>query len=205
MTTDEFDGGLTRRQVVLKRGFDVIFSAIGLCALGWLIVVAWLLASLDTRSNGWFAQQRIGQYGKTFTVFKIKTMRDVAFGSLITVEGDSRITRVGRVLRKLKLDELPQLINVLIGDMSIVGPRPDLPGYADKLEGADRLLLSIRPGITGPASIKYRDEEQLLATQSDPESFNRTVIWPDKVRINLEYILNWRLITDIKYVFKTIA
>ena len=197
--------GLTRQQAAMKRGFDVVVALIGLICVAWLIVIAWLLASWDTRSNGWFIQTRIGRFGKPFTVFKIKTMRDVAGGIPITVAGDSRITPIGRVLRKFKLDELPQLINVLIGDMSIVGPRPDLPGYADKLVGEEALILSIRPGITGPASIKYSNEEVLLATQKDPATYNRNVIWPDKVRINLAYIRDWRLASDIKYVWQTLT
>lgn len=112
---------------------------------------------------------------------------------------------LGRLFRRLKIDELPQLWNVLVGDMSFVGPRPDVPGFADRLEGRERLLLSIRPGITGPATIKYRNEEEILERQSDPETYNREVIWPDKVRINLEYIANWRMADDLKYIWQTVV
>jgi len=115
-----------------------------------------------------------------------------------------RITKSGKFFRDTKIDELPQLFNVFLGSMSFVGPRPDVKGYADNLEGEDRLLLTIRPGITGPASIKYKNEEELLSRQSDPKEYNDKVIWVDKVAINLEYIKNWSLKKDIKYIIKTI-
>jgi lipopolysaccharide/colanic/teichoic acid biosynthesis glycosyltransferase len=114
------------------------------------------------------------------------------------------ITRSGKIFRKYKLDELPQLFNVLAGDMSLVGPRPDVPGYADRLEGEDRIVLLLRPGITGPASIKYRNEESLLAAVEDPASYNDKVIWPDKVRINKEYFASYSLLLDVRYIFQTI-
>src|SRR5699024_5392612 len=113
-------------------------------------------------------------------------------------------TPLGRFFRRTKIDELPQLWNVLLGDMSFVGPRPDVPGYADKLEGEQRLLLSIRPGITGPATLKYRDEEAMLAAQDDAEAYNRDVIWPDKVHLNLDYIRDWSLAGDIRYIWQTV-
>ena len=122
----------------------------------------------------------------------------------VTRSGDPRITPLGRLLRKAKIDELPQLWNVLWGDMSFVGPRPDVPGFADSLVGEERQLLSIRPGITGPATLKYRNEEELLAAAEDPEVYNREVIWPDKVSINLEYIRDWRLSKDLQYIWKTV-
>jgi lipopolysaccharide/colanic/teichoic acid biosynthesis glycosyltransferase len=115
------------------------------------------------------------------------------------------VTRIGRILRKSKIDELPQLLNVLAGQMSFVGPRPDVPGFADRLQGEERLLLSVRPGITGPASLAYRDEEALLAAQSDPEAFNREVIYPDKVQLNLKYIRNYRLWTDLECIARSVA
>jgi len=125
-------------------------------------------------------------------------------GSSVTVRGESRITPLGRVLRKYKLDELPGLWNILAGDMSFVGPRPDVPGYADKLSGTDRRLLEIRPGLTGPATLKYADEEELLSQQDDPVRFNNEVIFPDKVRINLNYMDNWSFRLDIKIIFRTL-
>ena len=124
--------------------------------------------------------------------------------TFVTVKNDPRITPLGAFLRQTKLDELPQLYNVLRGDMSLVGPRPDVSGFADKLVGADRIILSVKPGITGPASLKYRDEEIVLSKQKSPEEYNKLIIWPDKVRINKEYISKWTFIGDIKYLFKTL-
>lgn len=123
--------------------------------------------------------------------------------SQITLKNDPRITVFGKILRRYKLDELPQLINVILGDMSLVGPRPDIPGYADKLKGADRLILKVRPGITGPATLKYKNEEELLSQQSDPKRYNDEVIWKDKVQINKEYIENWSLKEDLRIILKT--
>lgn len=189
-----------------KRSFDFILSAVGLVLSGWLIFIAWIIASIDTKSNGFFLQKRVGKDGKLFTVIKIKTMRPLTgVDTTITQDGDPRITKWGRFFRKTKIDELPQLINVLLGQMSFVGPRPDVPGYADKLEGDDKKVLSIRPGITGPATLAYRNEEEILAAQEDPQKYNDEVIYPDKVRINLEYIDNWSLKKDIYYIYKTIV
>jgi lipopolysaccharide/colanic/teichoic acid biosynthesis glycosyltransferase len=193
-------------EVKIKRLFDVFAAGFGVIAFSWLIVCAWVLASLDTRSNGFFTQERVGRHGKLFSVVKIRTMR-VATGyqTTVTATNDPRITRLGAFFRRTKIDELPQLWNVLLGDMSLVGPRPDVPGYADSLKGEEReLLLSVRPGITGPATLAYRNEEQLLAQQSDPQRYNDEVIFPDKVRMNLEYIRNWRFRDDISYIFQTI-
>jgi len=125
-------------------------------------------------------------------------------GTTVTKRGDPRITRLGAFFRRTKIDELPQLWNVLIGQMSFVGPRPDVPGFADKLTGNEREVLKLRPGITGPATLKYRNEEELLAAQSDPEKYNREVIFPDKVRINLDYMRNWSLRKDISYIWQTV-
>ena len=122
----------------------------------------------------------------------------------ITTKDDKRITKWGKFFRRTKLDELPTLWNVLKGDMSLVGPRPDVPGYADKLEGLDRRILELRPGITGPATLKYANEEQLLARIDDPEKYNDEVIFSDKVKMNLDYLDNWNLLMDIKIIFKTI-
>jgi lipopolysaccharide/colanic/teichoic acid biosynthesis glycosyltransferase len=196
---------LSFRQRVIKRLFDIVFSIVGLFLFGWIIFIAWILAAIDTRSNGFFFQERVGRGGKLFRVIKVKTMSDVQqFQSSVTVSGDPRVTWLGAFFRKTKIDELPQLVNVFCGDMSFVGPRPDVPGFADTLVGDKRAVLSIRPGITGPASLKYRAEEHLLANLDDPESFNRYVIWTDKVQINLNYIANWSFVGDIKYIFKTL-
>ncbi|UGU14387.1 sugar transferase [Sinomicrobium kalidii] len=196
---------MTGYQRFQKRTFDVVVSFFGLLFLWWLIVVAALLAYIDTGLSGFFKQERVGKDGQLFKVIKIRSMRPVTgVNTSVTTDKDPRISKTGRFWRKTKIDELPQLWNVLVGNMSFVGPRPDVPGYADKLEGKDRLLLSIRPGITGPASIKFKNEEEILAAQKNPEKYNREVIWPEKVRINLEYIENYSLLKDIGYILKTV-
>lgn len=125
-------------------------------------------------------------------------------GTTVTTTGDIRITQLGAKLRRWKLDELPQLWNVLKGDMSFVGPRPDVPGFMDRLQGEDRAILTLRPGITGPATLKYRNEEEILSKVPDPETYNSEVIWPDKVKINLQYLHNWSLIGDLRYIKQTV-
>ncbi len=196
---------MTKFNIATKRLFDIILSLFGLLGTWWIIAIAWIIASIETKSNGFFIQQRVGRNRKLFNVIKIKTMRKIkGINTNITSSNDVRITRSGKFFRKTKIDELPQLWNVLIGEMSFVGPRPDVPGYADKLEGEDKIILSIRPGITGPASLKYKKEEELLSKQNDPKWYNDNVIWPDKVKINKEYIQNWSLKNDIKYIIKTI-
>lgn len=190
----------------VKRVFDIIGSLFGLLFFSWLIITAWLIAALETKGNGFFLQHRIGRYGRPFNVFKIKTMYPDRTGerTSITVSRMSGITRSGHWMRRFKIDELPQLWNVLIGQMSLVGPRPDMPGYADELQGEDRQILQLRPGITGPASIKYRNEEEILTKVPDPKRYNDEVIWPDKVRLNLEYYYNHSLALDLYYIIKTI-
>lgn len=193
-------------QSVTKRVFDLTFASLGLVFTGWIIIIAWFISCLDTRKNGFFTQERIGKDGKKFKFIKIRSMRELEdIDTTVTTDKDPRITSIGRLLRKSKLDELPQLINVFLGDMSFVGPRPDVPGYADKLEGDERIILSVRPGITGPATLKYRKEENLLTNVEAPEKYNREVIWPDKVRLNKLYLENWSLKKDIIYIWKTIA
>jgi lipopolysaccharide/colanic/teichoic acid biosynthesis glycosyltransferase len=175
----------------IKRTFDITLSVFGLLISWWLILIAFILASIDTRSSGFFIQKRVGRNSRTFKVIKIKTMRsNKDLTTTVTTSYDARITKLGVFFRKTKIDELPQLVNVLLGQMSFVGPRPDVPGFADLLQGDDKLILSIRPGITGPATLQYRTEEEQLAKQVDPEKYNREVIFPDKVRINLNYIQN---------------
>jgi len=192
-------------QAFTKRCFDLSFSFILLFFFWWVIAITWLIASIDTSSNGFFLQKRIGRYAKSFYVIKIKTMRDTHYiKTSVTQSTDKRITPFGKFLRKSKLDELPQLWNVLWGDMSFVGPRPDVCGFADSLTGESRAVLSVRPGITGPASLKYRNEEITFSEQDDPELYNLKVIWPDKVRINLEYVCSWSLLGDIKYILRTV-
>lgn len=200
------DNGLSCLQAIIKRLFDFCISLLGLIFTSPIILVAWLVASFETRSNGFFIQGRIGKNGSLFQVVKIKTMKKVeGIDTTITSSNDVRITKSGIFFRKTKIDELPQLWNVLVGQMSLVGPRPDVPGYADQLEGRDRVILSIRPGITGPASLKYKDEEAILAQQNDPVRFNNEVIWPDKVKINRRYIENYKFSMDLYYIWKTIV
>lgn len=201
-----FDDGECCNNLKTKRLLDVLGAALGLLSLSWFIAIVWLLATIDTGANGFFTQKRVGRHGKLFMVVKIRTMRlDIDYPTNVTRANDPRITRLGAFFRRTKIDELPQLWNVLVGDMSFVGPRPDVPGYADRLQGRQRdLLLSVRPGITGPATLAYRNEEHLLAQQPDPQRYNDEVIYPDKVRINLDYIQNWRFQDDIPYIWKTI-
>ncbi|EAQ03073.1 putative undecaprenyl-phosphate galactose phosphotransferase [Pseudooceanicola batsensis HTCC2597] len=194
---------MTRADRIRKRAFDIALSAVGLALLWPVILVAWVAASVDTRASGFFLQTRVGKDGRLFRVLKLRTMR-VGSGTTVTVRGDARITPLGARFRRWKLDELPQLWNVLKGDMSFVGPRPDVPGFLDRLEGEERAILTLRPGITGPATLKYRDEEGLLAGVEDPERFNAEVLWPDKVRINLHYLRNWRFRDDLRIIIRTV-
>lgn len=168
-------------------------------------MIAFILAWLDTRQSGFFVQNRVGYRGKLFKLLKIRSMRDnPAIKTTVTTANDPRITKLGKFFRKTKIDELPQLFNVLWGDMTLVGPRPDVMGFADRLEGDDRIILSIRPGIIGPGTLKYLYEEEELARQSNPEQYNREVIFPDKVRLNRAYIENYSFWNDLKYIYKTL-
>ena len=191
---------------ILKRAFDITVSFLGLVATFWLIAIAWILASIDTHRNGFFLQGRIGRHGRKFNIVKIRTMRDMPNNtSSVTTDNDRRVTRLGRFWRKMKIDELPQLINILLGDMSFVGPRPDLPGFADRLVGDDRIILTVRPGMTGPATLRYRNEEVLLGSVENPERYNREVLYPDKVRINKQYVRDYSFGKDIKYIYRTLV
>ena len=179
--------------MLAKRSFDFVLAFSGIVVVGWLVAVCLLIASIDTKSVGLFTQKRIGKYGKPFTIFKIKTLNDRT----------KTISQWGAFLRKSKLDELPQLFNILNGTMSFVGPRPDIAGYADKLEGTDRIIVTVRPGVTGLASLKYRNEEQILALQQNPLHYNDTIIWPDKVRINKWYVQNRTMLMDLRIIVHT--
>ena len=190
----------------LKRVFDFSLSILGLFFLWWVILIAWLLASIDTKKNGFFLQERIGRHSTRFKIIKIRTMLNSDFiSTTVTSVDDARITNLGKLFRKFKIDELPQLINIFLGHMSFVGPRPDVPGFADCLREDDQTILSVRPGITGPASIKYKDEELLLSKQSNPEEYNMKVIWPDKVKINKQYIEEYSFLKDLSYIWITIV
>lgn len=188
----------------IKRLFDIIVSSILLLVCSPILLVSATIVVLSTRRNFLFSQKRVGMHGKYFIIYKLRTMYDSKDNlSTITCDGDVRITPIGKWLRKYKIDELPQLWNVLKGDMSLVGPRPDVPGYADRLRGDERLILTVRPGITGPATLKYRDEEILLAAVEDPQQYNDEVIFPDKVQLNVQYVREWGFSKDIKYLLKT--
>ena len=214
----------------MKILFDRIMSLIGLVCLSWLYLVVAILIKVKMPGPVFFVQNRVGKGGKVFRCHKFRTMTVNHGGSTVSVAGENRITPLGAKLRKYKLDELPGLWDVFIGKMSFVGPRPDVPGYADKLQGEDRDVLKLRPGITGPASLKYRDEEEMIADfvskvklgdndikekysevdftgKTDTEIavwYNDNVIYPDKVRINLYYQRNYSFVKDIKMIICTI-
>lgn len=205
--------------MVLKWWFDRIVALLGLLVL-WpvLLVVAVLVKIKMSGGPAFFVQERVGRNGKLFKCHKFRSMTVNHNGSSVSVAGDNRITPFGATLRHYKLDELPELWDVLIGNMSFVGPRPDVPGYADKLEGDDREVLRLRPGITGPATLKYRIEDEMIAdyvakrqaagdprdTQEIAVEYNDTVIYPDKVRLNLYYLHHYSFIKDIQMIFCTV-
>jgi lipopolysaccharide/colanic/teichoic acid biosynthesis glycosyltransferase len=190
--------------MTFKYLFDRLFALLGIIILSPVVLVVAILVRAKIGNPVLFRQERVGKDGKLFTIWKFRTMEDENEGSSVCVAGDERILPWGVKLRKYKLDELPQLWNVLKGDMSFVGPRPDVPGYADKLEGDDRDVLKLRPGITGPATLKYRNEEELLATVDNPQEYNDTVIFPDKVRINCYYLHHYSFWMDIRMIFCTV-
>ncbi|WP_374465092.1 sugar transferase [Chryseobacterium sp.] len=174
--------------------FDFILAVTLILFLMPVLIILFLITSLDTASNGIFFQTRIGQYGKPFIIFKFKTIHPQK----------RTCSKVGQTLRKFKLDEFPQLFNILKGDMSFVGPRPDIEGYYDNLIGEDRKVLELKPGLTCEASIKYRDEENLLKSQKDPLAYNDEVLFPSKVKMNLDYFENMSFRNDTKILFKTL-
>ena len=189
----------------MKRLFDLTASLIGLIVLFPVFIIVSVLVKTSSAGPVFFMQQRIGRRGRVFKMIKFRSMKVIqSSDSTISVKGDLRITKFGAFLRKYKIDEIPELFNVLRGDMSIVGPRPDVSGYADKLEGEDVLILELLPGITGPASLKYANEEDILVLQEDPVKYNDDVIYPDKVKLNLDYYHNNNLWIDIKIIFATI-
>ena len=191
--------------MLLTSIFDRTASFFGLVFLFPVLIVVGILIRIKMPGGPIiFKQRRVGQHGQLFTMYKFRSMTVGHSGSSVSVKGESRITPLGAKLRKYKLDELPELWNVLIGDMSLVGPRPDVPGYADKLEGENRRMLLLKPGITGPASLKYRNEEEILAEQENPQKYNDAVLFPDKVQINIEYLDNWSFWNDIKIIIYTV-
>lgn len=190
---------------MIKRFFDFFLSLIGLIFLSLILVVIAISIKLGSKGPIFFRQKRVGKDGKVFTLVKFRSMMiNQNIKNTVTAKGDDRITKIGEFLRRYKLDELPELWNVLKGEMSLVGPRPDVSGYADQLKGKDRKILTLRPGITGTASIKYANEEEILAAQDDAQKYNDEIIFPDKVKVNLEYYENQTIWLDIKIIFATI-
>jgi lipopolysaccharide/colanic/teichoic acid biosynthesis glycosyltransferase len=190
--------------MIIKRFFDFLASLIGLVILLPVFLVISILIKMQMEGPIFFTQYRIGHNARPFKMVKFCTMKSNPNGNTISVKGDSRITTLGALLRKYKIDELPELWNVLKGEMSLVGPRPDVPGYADQLIGDDRLVLSVRPGITGLASLKYSNEEELLSFQTNPQKYNDEILWPDKVRINVHYVRNRSFFLDFKIIIFTL-
>lgn len=189
----------------LKRAFDCLAALLGMVILSPFFVLICIAVKCSSPGPVFFRQNRVGRGGKIFKTVKFRTMRVGAESQgSVTTATDIRITPVGRVLRFWKLDELPQLWNVFLGHMSLVGPRPDVQGYADRLEEEERRVLELRPGITGPATLYFRYEEELLSRAPDPQRFNDAVIWPLKVRMNLEYLRTWSFWKDIGYIAITL-
>uniref|UniRef100_UPI0040492E15 sugar transferase n=1 Tax=Flavobacterium sp. TaxID=239 RepID=UPI0040492E15 len=178
---------------MLKRTFDITISFVLLILISPFLGVIIMVAALDTNSSGIFRQERIGQFGQIFVILKIQTIHKF-----------KGISKIGHFFRKYKLDELPQLINVIKGDMSLVGPRPDIKGYYDTLKGSDRDLLLLKPGITGLASLVYRNEEQILAKQKNPLQYNDEVLFVDKIRLNLLYQKNYSFWLDLQILWHTV-
>lgn len=205
--------------MILKWIFDRVVAFVGLCFL-WpvLLIVAIMVKIKMPGEPAFFVQKRVGKGGKLFNCHKFRTMTVKHNGSTVSVAGDSRITPFGATLRHYKLDELPGLWDVLIGNMSFVGPRPDVPGYADQLQGDDRVVLKLRPGITGPATLKYRLEDEMISEyvakkqaegdtrpmQEIATEYNDTVIYPDKVRLNCYYYRHYSFVKDIEMIFATV-
>ena len=189
---------------ILKYIFDRIMALLGLLFLWPVLLIVAILIKCKMPGPVFFVQQRVGRNGKLFACHKFRSMTMGHNGSSVSVAGESRITPLGAKLRKYKLDELPELWDVLIGNMSFVGPRPDVPVYADKLQGEDCIILTLRPGITGPATLKYRNEEELLATVENPIKYNDEVIYKDKVRLNRYYAEHYSFTKDIQMIFCTV-
>jgi lipopolysaccharide/colanic/teichoic acid biosynthesis glycosyltransferase len=191
----------------VKRAGDIVTSSIGLVVTGPFLLLAALAIKADSPGPVFFRQERVGRGFRPFRIFKFRTMVVDApkLGAQITAGADPRITRIGRVLRKSKIDELPQLINVLVGDMSLVGPRPEVPKYVELFRNDYRFILSVRPGITDPASLKYRDEAAVLATCADPEHEYVTRILPEKIAISKHYLESATTFCDLKVILKTVC
>jgi len=188
----------------MKRIFDIFASLFGLIVLSPVLLIIALLIKIRMPGPAFFRQERTGRLGKPFTILKFRSMTMDHAGGTISVKGEKRITPLGGCLRKYKLDELPELWNILKGDMSFVGPRPDMPEYTNRLKGEELKILELRPGLTGPATLVFANEEELLASVEDPQKHNDEVLWPEKVRLNLEYYHNRSFFGDISIIFRTI-
>ena len=189
----------------MKRLFDIVFSLIGLLLIFPILIIISVLIKLDSKGSVFYRQVRVGKNNKDFKIFKFRTMHKNADSlGLLTVGGrDPRVTSLGYYLRKFKLDELPQLINVLLGDMSFVGPRPEVRKYVDLYTNEQKKVLTVRPGITDLASIEFRNENEILSGQEDPDKYYIDVIIPKKLKINLRYIEERSILKDIRVIFKT--
>lgn len=189
-----------------KRAFDIVFALFVLAALSPVFLIAAALAKFQSPGGAFFLGERIGRHGKPFRLVKFRTMVNGAQnGAAITTADDSRVTRIGRFLRKTKIDELPNLLNVLTGAMSVVGPRPETPNYAALYSEQDRRVLNARPGVTGPAQLHLRDEEELLARQPDPERYYIQRLIPLKLRMDIAYLETRTMRKDLFYILRTAA
>ena len=184
--------GLSTSQKVFKRLLDVLLSLILIPTLLLPVSILIILATIDTKIFGLFFQNRVGQYGKVFTIVKIRTFNETG-----------EVSKYSKTIRKSKLDELPQLFNILVGQMSFVGPRPDVLEVMSTLSRSDQVILSIKPGLTGPASLCYFNEEAILAEQEDPIAYNNQILTPKKNDINKDYIKNYHIFNDVNYIYKT--
>jgi lipopolysaccharide/colanic/teichoic acid biosynthesis glycosyltransferase len=192
---------------MIKRLFDIILSTFGLIVFSPILIIIAILIKLDSKGPVFYRQTRVGKHSEDFKIFKFRTMHVNAdkMGLLTVGDRDPRVTKVGYGLRKYKLDELPQLINVFIGEMSFVGPRPEVRKYVDLYSESDAEILKVKPGITDYASIKYRDEAELMKASDNPEKIYIEEIMPEKIKLNKVYIENYGVITDLKIIFKTFA
>lgn len=189
-----------------KRLFDVFFSTLGILILSPVLLIISFLIKLDSKGNILYLQNRVGKSGKIFRILKFRTMVTNAdkLGLLTLGDGDNRITKVGRILRKTKLDEIPQLFNVFLGEMSFVGPRPEVKKYVNLYTNAQKEILKLKPGITDYASIKYIDESVILGNSEDPEKTYINTIMPHKIKLNKKYLYKQSLVYDIKIIFLTL-
>lgn len=198
---------MSKLSLGIKHLFDKTAALFGIIILSPIMLIIFIIHKIVMPGGSFiFKQERVGQFGRIFNIYKIRTMKtnDENNNNFVTTANDNRILPFGKWLRRTKFDEIVELINVLKGEMSLVGPRPDVKGYADKLDGEDRKILELRPGITGPASLKYINEEEILAKVNNPKQYNDKVIFPDKVKINLDYYYNRSFWGDIRIILNTI-